>query len=497
MKRFITSLLAIIACLYAFAQNEKYEQFLQLAEAKDTVAISALMNDWDQNDPEYYVVASNYYLLKAREERVVVSPDAPQKGTDALTITSVDKDNVAGYIYDEVEYNPVWMQKIYDVLEEGTAKFPDRIDLWFGLVKTHEEAKDYDGAIATLERVLNRARLNGELWIGLQNEPAEDNMMAETLQQYLSEFWDGGATNEQLMRLIDAVLAYNPNSVYFLSDKSALLSMDWKYDEAIDYAKQALTLDPEDMLVASNLAFLYSSTNRRQEALDMYTYIREHSQDPEDLQWAEECIASLQQEIARQYRTVDIQKMKKYARKNQKDYEDLLQRFLQADESLTDDEIAILYYAAPFAGHKTSNIYMGEVTDLINAKQYAEAYRRGKELVNGTQAFSLDLLLDVAQLGEYLHEEYMSYYTRVGMLFRMLHGTGNAKSPDCALWVTDISDEYAILNIYGMKSLASQSLLHFDGHSLDMMKFRIENGSALIFYFNVDIPMAILDDMFK
>ena len=93
---------------------------------------------------------------------MVVSPDAPQKGTDALTITSVDKDNVAGYIYGEVEYNPVWMQKIYDVLEEGTAKFPDRIDLWFGLVKTHEEAKDYDGAIATLERVLNRARLNGE-----------------------------------------------------------------------------------------------------------------------------------------------------------------------------------------------------------------------------------------------------------------------------------------------------------------------------------------------
>ena len=54
MKRFITSLLAIIACLYAFAQNEKYEQFLQLAEAKDTVAISALMNDWDQNDPITY-----------------------------------------------------------------------------------------------------------------------------------------------------------------------------------------------------------------------------------------------------------------------------------------------------------------------------------------------------------------------------------------------------------------------------------------------------------
>lgn len=497
MKRVITSLLTIIAFLPAFAQNDKYDQFLQLAEAKDTTAIYELMQDWDRDDPDFYVVASNYYLLKAREEKIVLSPEAPEVGNQSLIIKSPDNpDEVVGYFYGEMDYNPVWMQKIYDVLEEGTSRFPDRIDLWFGLVKTYEEAKDFDGAISTLERVLDRARLNGEHWLGSQNEPAKENMMTETLQQYFSEFIEGGATNVQLMKLVDSVLDYNPHSVYFLSDKSALLSLDWQFDEAIQYARQALEQDPEDMLVAGNLAYLYSSINRRQEALDMFLYIQEHSQDPDDLEWAGNSILQLREEMNRQYRSIDIKEMKKYARKNAKEYEALLKRFIDADESLTDDELATLYFAAPFAGYSRS-LNQGDVQKLINEKEYEEAYQRGKELVNSKDAFSLDLLMKTASLGEYLNKEYLPYYTRVSMLLRMLQGTGNAKSPDCAMWVTDVSDEYVIMGLYGMESLSSQSLIYHDGHDIDMMKVRMENGSAFIFYFNVDFSMAILDDLFK
>lgn len=74
-------------------------------------------------------------------------------------------------------------------------------------------------------------------------------------------------------------------------------------------------------------------------------------------------------------------------------------------------------------------------------------------------------------------------------LLNSITDSGDGKTPETALQVIEVHEEYVLLRFLGIGLPESHSLLHKNGHSYDEIKFKDpQSGESVTRYFNVDIP---------
>lgn len=483
--------------------NTKYDEALRLIEQRDTLGLKNLLADWDREDPEYYTVSFNYWLIQAMQDGLELVAGIPSEDDgEALTIYNeggTDEEPV-GYIRPGLGFKAEEAANAEAVIRQGIAKFPDRLDMRFGLAKSFMGQKQWDQALGVFEEVFQRSLVNGCAWLWTLNEPVagdgkgEDSML-DTFQEYMAEYTEEAPMEAQIA-LADLFLKYYPEYPVFINDKASLLYSNWQFDDALALMEKAFSLAPDDMLIAVNLAYLSIETNQFEKA-QQYADIISLKGDADDKEWAASVKEYVQSSRAEEYRTVDIKELKKYAEKNKKAYEKLLRRFLDDDETLTSEEVFRLYYAAPFAGYGTSTFEMTDFDRYYKEGDAEKAFEVGEKLLAGTCPFSLRLLSRMFSLAYYLGKDPNSYQLRYGQLKDAMFLTGNGHSADCAIAVIDISDEYSLLDTYfGMDEFAGQATLHVDGHDVDEMKYTADSV-PYIRYFNVDILFYFYAQMFK
>lgn len=474
MKRIILIAAACLALSLSGARaqevtetnNPRYDTFRELVQQQDTLAMRQLLDDWDREDPEYYTSAFNYWLVVAM-----------QSGEENSA------QNVA---------------KAEATLREGIAKFPNRLDMYFGLVAMLVGMEEWDSAIGVIEEVSHRAQENDSSWLWALNEPVEGDgkeAMLSAFQDYMSEFMEN-ASEEAQMVLADLLLEYDPENPVFINDKASILYSQGKIDESVALFEKAFELAPDDMLIAGNLAYLFWSTDQFDKAL-YYADIMLVKGDEEDKEWAGGLKENIQKEQQKEYRKVDIPSLQKYAKKNAKEYNKLLKRFIEGDESLTEEEEYYLYYAAPFLNYGTDDWTMREFDEAYKDGKAEEAFALGEQLLQDKCPFSLRLLNRMFSLANYLGKDTSSYSVRYTHILNAILSTGNARSIKNAAAVIAISDEYDLLDTYfQMEEFTSQAVLHEDGHSIDEMTY-IHSGATTRRYFNVDILFYFYDEMFQ
>lgn len=74
--------------------------------------------------------------------------------------------------------------------------------------------------------------------------------------------------------------------------------------------------------------------------------------------------------------------------------------------------------------------------------------------------------------------------------------SGDGKTPETALVVVLIDEEYYILRSKNLK-MSSQSLVHKDGHAYDLMAATDEKGNKVSLYFQIDCIFGSLERRFK
>ena len=485
------------------SKNSRYDRFLELLSDLpiDTVSIGNLIDVWDREDPEYYVAAHNYWFLISRETGIEMVAGAPTGGEDDVMVLYPEGQNdgePVGYLRSGEYFKEKEMNKAEVVLKEGIAKFPDRLDMRFGLVRFYIEKAQFGDAVAAMQNVIDRNKENGGSWLWSLNEdlPGEESakeFLDEVFQHYFSDFVNDGS-EEDSMNLVETLLRYDPENAIFISDKASLMFMQWRFDEAMALYEKALALQPDDMLITGNLAYGYYQTNQFDKA-QKYAEILQQKGDAGEKKWGAALIEAIQEEQAKQYMKVDIQDLKKYAKKNATEYDKLLSRFIAADETLTDDEVFHIYYAAPFLGHETSMVKTKEFDDAYNSGQFEEAFEIGEKLLQDECPVSLQLLSKMYVLARHFDKPTDSYAIRYFRLTDAIFSTGNGRSKESAVAVIAVSDEYSLLNdFFGMKMFGGQVLLEDDGHHIDEMKFTDDNGTK-IRYFNVDIQFYLYDQM--
>lgn len=184
-------------------------------------------------------------------------------------------------------------------------------------------------------------------------------------------------------------------------------------------------------------------------------------------------------------------------------YPKLIERFMNFDSTLTENDYKLLYYGNIFTEsynpYGTSNTE-GEFLELYNKQEYTKALPLGMKVleenpINTTILFKMYVIYYQLNDKENLNNYALLYY---GLLSEIYY-SGDGKTCETAMVVIKVSDEYEILSEMQVK-LEMQSLVG----DCDLIEFDTESqitdneqNPIKELYFNVRIPLEYLGKQFR
>jgi hypothetical protein len=184
-------------------------------------------------------------------------------------------------------------------------------------------------------------------------------------------------------------------------------------------------------------------------------------------------------------------------------YSTLIERFVEADTSLTEKEFKLIYYGnvfsenyKPYSSSKSEDKFL----ELYNKEKYKKAIPYGEKVllenpVNLKISFKMlvchDVLEDKVKVKHYAKR----YFPLLGCIYK----SGDGNSISTAYVVIKVADEYEILADLGI-SMASQSLVgSTDKLEINTKIQKEEKRKEIIeqLYFNVSKPLDYLTQQFR
>jgi tetratricopeptide (TPR) repeat protein len=295
MKTNLITLLSLFLFLIGAKAQDRMSKFEELFSKQDTVKMKTYLNEWQEkasNDPEFYVAYYNYYLLKAKEEIVMLQKEYPKEGGFALTTTKTDScdKEVKGYIYSKLHFCPEQLSKAYHYIDEGIKRFPQRLDMRYGKITMLLTTKDYDNCTKEIIEIISAPLSVRKHWLWSRNQPLDNSeeQMLSGIQNYLIQFFNL-QTDDALRRvktISTKVLEIYPNNIKNLSNLSIAYTYFKEYEKALPLMKKALKITPKDVIIINNMAYVYEAIKEYEKAKACYKLIVEYGNDQEK-EWAQ------------------------------------------------------------------------------------------------------------------------------------------------------------------------------------------------------------------
>ncbi|WP_036916010.1 M48 family metallopeptidase [Prevotella sp. P6B4] len=274
-------LILFLACVIAqlsygatVSENEWYEKYLSCAKDSDLRVLKAIIEQWEQAEPEspdVYAAWYNYYIKLALTDVVTLTTIPPEDNQKALQF--VDSTGVvAGYMYDTKAFNDSIIQIGYQKLDVAIRLYPDRLDLPLGKVTMLFRQDHYSEAITELWRVIDYSEKNGNRWLWTLNQPVEDGVYVfkDSMQDYFVQLVDA-EQSDFAQQLVDRMLQLYPSDIIFRSDKASLLAIANRYSEALPLYLSIYKDNPDDIIVASNIAHIYYTQGDKKQTVKYYS----------------------------------------------------------------------------------------------------------------------------------------------------------------------------------------------------------------------------------
>ena len=249
---------ALLFALLSRASGEDYAaRFKQLKEQKAAGAeIDSLLSQWraqKPNDPDAWITGANYYFNQSVGP--IVSTKKAEKGDYALT------DKKTGKAAGSISFGPnvgQGFQQATDLLQEATAKFPDRLDIWCGLTWMYQEAGDFENELATLKKMVAYTRQHpaGLKWLkGAPIEQPEDKFVPEKLHSYglYYEKKENPEDDKRWFQISTLATEQYPNHSEGFNDTAGYYADLNQWTKARELFEKAHQLDPKSAGVLINL----------------------------------------------------------------------------------------------------------------------------------------------------------------------------------------------------------------------------------------------------
>ena len=186
-------------------------------------------------------------------------------------------------------------------------------------------------------------------------------------------------------------------------------------------------------------------------------------------------------------------------------YPELLRRFQAADTTLTVEQLHYFYYGTAtrpdYNPYKTSNY------DALHKALEKETPKK-EDWENAAQVIDEQLKTDPTNIRFHLYkhivydnlygpdsEKTFNAFNQVVMLLSAVTSTGDGRSKETAFHVICVTDEYGIMDTFGL-SPKMQSLVEDKGQSYDVMELEENEYGLESMYFNITVSMEALHKSF-
>ena len=215
---------------------------------------------WAQKTGDEYANLFNEHLNAGLQSSITMTVDLPlyAVNTQVFTLTDTVTGGPAGYVYngymitDSAQVGSAVM-----TLHEGILKFPNRLDLYFGLATTYLYIDQPDQMINIVEMAMKQSTKNKNMWLWTGDEQVPDSIdyMYERVQEDFARFWTADDL-ERTERVAQMAVKYYPTRAEYWNNMGAVAM--WKNDKkkAMKYFQKALKLNPNDELIKDNIEYL-------------------------------------------------------------------------------------------------------------------------------------------------------------------------------------------------------------------------------------------------
>ena len=120
-------------------------------------------------------------------------------------------------------------------------------------------------------------------WTWTDNKPVDDpeKFMLSAVQDYVLQLYntENDALLDNMKRIAETVLKYNPNHVESLSNLSIVYLIKKEYDKALEPLLKAEKIDSKDYIVLSNIAQAYKLKGDYKKAIEYYKLTVKYGDD--------------------------------------------------------------------------------------------------------------------------------------------------------------------------------------------------------------------------
>ena len=215
-----------------------------------------------QTTGDEYADRFNEHLNAGLKSSIAMTVELPlyAVNTQVLTLQDTVTGGPAGYLYegyfitDSAQVGSAVM-----TLYEGIRKFPNRLDLYFGLAATYLYIDQPDMMIYIVEKAMKQSKKNKGIWLWTGDEQVPDTIdyMFERVQEDFARFWEAEDL-ERTERVAQMAVKYYPTRAEYWNNMGAVAM--WKNDKkkAMKYFRKALKLNPNDELIKANIEYIKS-----------------------------------------------------------------------------------------------------------------------------------------------------------------------------------------------------------------------------------------------
>ena len=199
------------------------------------------------------------------------------------------------------------------------------------------------------------------------------------------------------------------------------------------------------------------------------------------------------QQKDKSFLNIDYKAMEKFAKNQTEDFTALVNRFNSGDTTLTDMEVAKIYYGSYFSPDYSYKDASKDLRDLMKSESYRPAFeQRKKEIAQGQNEVFVKPGTNITANNTTNNNNL--YSIQIEQIVGVILSSGDGRTEKTAFKVLEVSDEYCILyGIFGL-NLKSQALI---GHCDRMTVYEDEAPDETFdIYFDVSLHLAHLDELF-
>ena len=397
---------------FAMAQTESVDQFYERydilteeEEDPDTAAIRALIEDWVKDSPND---ADLFYLRFFYQSSKII-----QEGRN-LSV-SPQKMGVYMGLQFEKDFQPGAFDSAFEILDEGIAKYPNRLDLRLNRAYTLFISQENDRALETLLQTISYSKQIKENWLVRHDLPLENRFEEFELDmnEEIGFFWNSDDF-ANAMTYVESFIAAYPQTFMFRTNHAAIHAAMGNTDQAIEEYLLLEKENPKEGFCIISLAQLYADSGNEDKA-------RGYCNKAIAI---DEQYAPRTEDIMRRFETVkvDFDEIKEYMKDYEADYRDIEKRFIEGDPRMSLRDLSIVYFGHALTPEcNSTQLWDINADSLLRNEKYEELLKVCEETLEKHPA-SLAANLFASMCSEHLDNPNGElYYLRCSQIGRMIY----------------------------------------------------------------------------